>query len=84
MTGLGSRQGLDGRQGLRWPPRRPGERQQGGRVLRACAKPRNPRHFESIEGGRVYQTRLVTIQSVKAIYSGKTTVSDTFWRPGGV
>ena len=40
--------------------------------------------FDTFEGGRVYQTRLVTVLSVKAIYRGKTTVSDTFWRPGGV
>ena len=37
-----------------------------------------------IEGGRVHETLSVAIQSVKAIYSGKTTLSDTFWRPGGV
>ena len=51
-------------------------------------KPRNPRHFDTIEGGRVYQTLLVTIQSViytvKAIYKGKTTVADICFRPGGV
>ena len=50
----------------------------------STAKPRNPRHFDTIEGGRVHQTLLGTIQYVKAIYSTKTTVSDTFWRPGGV
>ena len=54
------------------------------RPARRTPKPRNPRHFDTIEGGRVYQALLVTIQSVKAIYSGKTNVSDTFWRPGGV
>ena len=49
-------------------------------------KPRNPHDFDTFEGGtpRVYQALMVTIQSVKAIYSGKTTLSDTFWRPGGV
>ena len=47
-------------------------------------KPRNPRHLDTIEGGRVYETLLVTIQIVTAIYRGKTTVSDTFWHPGGV
>ena len=36
------------------------------------------------EGGRVHQALLVTIQCVKAIYSGTTTASGTFWRPGGI
>ena len=30
-------------------------------------KPRNPRHFDTIEGGRVHHTFLVTIESVKGI-----------------
>ena len=51
---------------------------------RGSANPRNPRHFDTIEGGRVCQTRLVTIQSAKVIYSCKATVSDTCGRPGGV
>ena len=53
-----------------------------GEAPRGCGapKPRNPRHFDTTEGGRVHHTLLVMIQSVKAIY----TVSDTFWRPGGV
>ena len=56
-----------------------------GDATSACtAKLRNPRHFDTIEGGRVHQTLLGAIQYVKAIYSSKTTVSDTFWRPGGV
>ena len=54
---------------------------------------RNPRHFDTIEGGKLeggrvfltqFQTLLVAIQSVKAIYSGKTIVSDIYRRPGGV
>ena len=51
----------------------------GGRT-----KPRDPRPFDTFEGGRVCQTSLVTRQHVKATYSGKTAVSDTFWRTGGV
>ena len=36
------------------------------------------------EGGRVHQALLVAMQCVKAIYSRTTTVSGTFWRPGGI
>ena len=43
-----------------------------------ATKPRNPRHFEIIEGGRAYRRLSVTIQPVKAIYEGKAIVSDTF------
>ena len=52
-------------------------------MLLSAPKPRNPRHFDTIEGGRVHQTLLGAIQYVKAIYRSKTTVADTFWRPGG-
>ena len=36
------------------------------------------------EGGRVHQALLMAMQCVKAIYSRTTTVSGTFWRPGGI
>ena len=36
--------------------------------------------FDVFEGGRVSQTRLVTIQSVKAIYNGKTIVKTSLVR----
>ena len=39
------------------------------------SSPRNPLHFDVMEGGRAYQTVLVPTDS------GTATVSDTFWRP---
>ena len=46
--------------------------------LRA-AKPRNPRHFDGIEGKGVYQRVFVPKQCLTDTYCGTTIVSDTFF-----